>query len=325
LFGCCVGIFAAGPCAAEPPGAVAPGAALEEVMVTGERPGPGMWRVSKGDHDLWILATLEPLPKNMIWRSQQVEARIAASALVLSPPQVSGHVGFFRSLTLLPAALRARRRPDGGTLQQILPHELYIRWLALRVKYLGHGGDDEGLRPMLAAFDLYTHALDESGLTSEDTVWSSVEQTARRHRVPILPVTLDLRIEDPKGAIRELGEIPREAEIECLRTTIERLETDINPMRERANMWSLGDVDGLKAMRYPDERIACLDAVFSVPKLRDQVQQARARVIDAWLEAADRALDQNASSFAVLPISEFLRPDGWLDRLRAKGYAVQDP
>jgi hypothetical protein len=31
-------------------------AVVEEVLVTGERPGPGMWRVSKGNHDLWVLA-----------------------------------------------------------------------------------------------------------------------------------------------------------------------------------------------------------------------------------------------------------------------------
>jgi hypothetical protein len=30
-------------------------ATLEEVLVTGERPGPGMWRVSKDGHDLWTL------------------------------------------------------------------------------------------------------------------------------------------------------------------------------------------------------------------------------------------------------------------------------
>ena len=30
--------------------------ALAEVLVTGEQPGPGMWRVSSGKHELWIWA-----------------------------------------------------------------------------------------------------------------------------------------------------------------------------------------------------------------------------------------------------------------------------
>jgi hypothetical protein len=49
-----------------------------------------MWRVSKNGHDLWILATLEPLPKNMTWRSLVVEKRIASSQVVLSSPDDLG-------------------------------------------------------------------------------------------------------------------------------------------------------------------------------------------------------------------------------------------
>ncbi len=320
----CVAAGTARP-AGGPGPADAASATLEEVLVTGERPGPGMWRVSKDGHDLWILATLEPLPKKMVWRSTAVEARIAASQVVIAPPTVTTDIGFFRGVTLLPALLRARRSPDGRTLEESLPHALYMRWLALRVKYLGNGAGDERLRPMIAALDLYMHALDESGLTVDDTVWEIVAQTARKHAVPILPVTLKLSIEDPRASIRELGQIPREAEIGCLDKTMERLETDLAPMRQRANLWALGDVGGLKAQRYPDADIACLDAVLSVPQLRNQLEQGKAQIDNAWLAAAERALATNASSFAVLPITELLEPDGWLDRLRAHGGVVHDP
>jgi TraB/PrgY/gumN family len=308
--------------AAEPPGAAA---ALEEVLVTGERPGPGMWRVSKRNHDLWILGMLEPLPKKMMWRSAAVDARIAVSQVVLAAPRVSADVGFFRGLTLLPSLLRARRSPDGQTLEQALPHDLYVRWLALRVKFLRSWSDDERMRPMLAALDLYTHALDASGLTSDESVWADVEQIARKHRVPIQPVTLNLKIDDPKAAIRELGQISRDAEIGCLETTIARLETELPPMRQRANLWSLGDIDGLRAMHYADEQSACLHAFFSVPQFRDQFFQAKEQLTDAWLAAADDALDRNESSFAVLPMTELLKPDGWLAKLRARGYTVVSP
>lgn len=35
---------------------------LDEVLVTGEQPGPGLWRVSANGNELWILGTLDPLP-----------------------------------------------------------------------------------------------------------------------------------------------------------------------------------------------------------------------------------------------------------------------
>ena len=73
-------------CRAQPVPAAPAGPELDEVLVTGERPGPGMWRIAKNGHDLWILATLRPLPKDMTWRSLAVEQRIASSQSVLSPP-----------------------------------------------------------------------------------------------------------------------------------------------------------------------------------------------------------------------------------------------
>jgi len=310
-----------------PPASPAPAAAaasLDEVLVTGERPGPGMWRVSKGGHDLWILATLQPLPKNMTWRSQVVDQRIASSQVVLSPPWVDADIGFFRGLTLIPSLLRARKSPDGRTLEQLLPHDLYIRWLALRVKYLG-ADDDEHKRPMLAALDLYLHALDRSGLTSNEMVWDSIEKTARKDHVPLQSVVLKLKVDDAKGAVHDLSKIPPAAEIACFTKTIERLETDLQPMRQRANFWSLGDIEGLRSLPYPDEEVACLDAFLAVPQFRDQYERARTQISDLWLGAADAALDRNGSSFAVLPMTVLLKEDGILDRLRAKGYAVQEP
>jgi uncharacterized protein YbaP (TraB family) len=318
----------AGASAAAPPadpGTAQAPATLDEVLVTGERPGPGMWRVSKSGHDLWILGTLEPLPKKMTWRSAAVEARIAASQAVLSPPQVTTNIGFFRGMTLLPSLFRARKSPDGRTLEEVVPHDLYIRWLALRVKYLGNGNGDEQMRPVVAALDLYQHALDRSGLTSDEMVWDAVAQTARKHHVPIVPVTAKVSLDDPKASIRDLGQIPRDAEVACLGKTVERLETDLQPMRQRANLWSLGDVAGLRALTYPDERIACLDAFFSVPTLRDQLQRVKLQLDEGWLRAADAALDKNESSVAVLPIMELLKSEGYLAKLRAKGYAVQEP
>ncbi len=49
------------PVNAEAPAVAEP--TLEEILVVGEQPGPAMWRVTKGDHTKWILATLEPLPR----------------------------------------------------------------------------------------------------------------------------------------------------------------------------------------------------------------------------------------------------------------------
>ena len=74
----------------------------DTVLVVGQRPGPGMWKISKGDHVLWVFGTYSPLPVKMQWRSQQVEAIIAQSQLYLSPPTLGASVGVWGGLKMLP-------------------------------------------------------------------------------------------------------------------------------------------------------------------------------------------------------------------------------
>jgi uncharacterized protein YbaP (TraB family) len=304
------------PAAAEAP--------LEEILVVGEQPGPAMWRVTKGDHTLWILATLEPLPKDMVWRSKSVDERIAASQLVLSPPELSAHVGFFRSMTLVPSLLHARHAPNGETLEQSLPHDLYMHWLALRVKYLG-SGDDEKLRPMLAAADLYRHAINAVGLTHDSHVWQRVEATARAKHVPVQPVRLEVPIDNPKQYVRDLSAIPSAGEIDCLRSTVGLLETQLPIMRKRANLWSTGDIEQLRGLLRPDVAETCTGAVLVVPSFQEEYTKVTAQIQSAWLAAAEKAIAANLSTVAVLPMAELLQPDGGLAIFRARGYEVTEP
>jgi len=298
------------PAAAEP--------RLEEILVVGEQPGPAMWRVSKGEHTLWILATLEPLPKDMVWRSKSVDERVAASQLVLSPPELSAHVGFFRSLTLVPSLLHARHAPNGETLEQSLPHDLYMRWLALRVKYLGHA-DDEKLRPLLAAANVYQRAINQVGLTHDSHVWQRIEATARAKHVPVQPVSLEVPIDNPKQYVRDLSAIPSAGEVDCLRSTIGLVETQLPVMRTRANLWSTGDIEKLRALLRPDAVETCASAVLVVPSFQEEYTRLNVQLRSAWFAAAEKAIAANVSTVAVLSMQDLLKPDGWLTTFRAPG------
>src|SRR5215469_7929184 len=52
---------------------------LEGVTVSGVQPGPGLWKVSKGDQVMWVLGTLSPLPEHIQWKTDEVEQTIAES------------------------------------------------------------------------------------------------------------------------------------------------------------------------------------------------------------------------------------------------------
>jgi uncharacterized protein YbaP (TraB family) len=298
---------------------------LDEVLVTGEQPGPGLWRVTANGNELWILGTLDPLPAKMRWRSNQADSIIARSRQVLAPPGVSIDIGFFKSLTLLPTLLRARKMADGRTLEQALASDTYARWRVLKARYLPNADGVEKHRPIVAAQELYRSALAHSGLESNDDIWEQVRQSARRHEVPVTPVTVSPTIEDPKGTLQELQQIELAQEVSCLVTTMQRLETDLPLMRLRANHWSRGDIDALRAMPHVDQRTACFDAVASVPALRERLLKTRQRLEELWVAAAQVALTNSRCTFAVLPIGDLLRSDGLLSRLKARGYEVQEP
>jgi hypothetical protein len=109
---------------------------LAPVVVSGVQPGPGLWQVTAPDgHTLWLLGTVSPLPARLDWRADEVKAVIASADAVLGAPgwNLDADVGFFRGLTLLPAAMKAALDPEGRRLDEILPPEVVEHQLPMLV------------------------------------------------------------------------------------------------------------------------------------------------------------------------------------------------
>jgi TraB/PrgY/gumN family len=304
-------------------------AELPTVVVSGEQPGPGLWKVSSGDHVLWILGTLSPLPKDMHWRSKEVEETIASAEEVLEPPRVraKAEIGFFGKLLLLPSLIGVRDNPDHATLQQVVPPDLYARWIALKTKYFGAGRarNLETWRPIFAAIELWNQAIGKAGMTRSDVAGDVVHEAAkRRGLVPVTP-TYALDIADPRGAVKEFkrGELD---DLDCFRKTLDRIDSDVGTMAERANAWATGDIAALRRLPDSDQREACLAAVTGSDLARERgIADLPERVRKVWLAAAAKALADNDVTFARLPITDLLAADGYLAKLKAMGYVVEAP
>ncbi len=301
------------------------GDTIEEVTVSGEQPGPGLWKISKDGHVMWILGALQPLPKKMSWRSRSVEAAVAESQALLTVPRVDPDIGFFKGMTLLPSLVGARNNPDGAKLQETLPPELYARWLALKARYIGNAEGIEKWRPIFAASELYEKAIDKSALTTKSDVLPVVKKMARQHKLKIIEPTLEIEIDKPGQAIRQFKKSSLQ-DIDCFTKTLDRLETDLDNMRARATAWAVGDVDALRQLPYPDQFGACGSAILNSSIVQDRgLQDVLQRVESLWLEQAQAALASNEVTFAVLPISQLLSADGYVAKLQALGYDVEAP
>ncbi len=307
-------------------------AILETVLVSGEQPGPGMWKVSKGDNVLWIVGIQTPMPKNMTWRAKKVEATVAKSQEIIGQPGVTvsmKQIGYFRALTLIPSAMESVKNPDGATLRDLVPADFYARWVALRSKYIGEYQDDdndlERSRPMFAAGKLYQKAIDKSGMTLTSPVSAVITEAAKKYNVKTTSVTIEPPLGDLRGAVKELKKT-RLADVDCFTKTIERIETDLQTMRARANAWATGDINAIRALPLNDQRAACEAAVRDANFVKTLgVQNIADQIEAAWINAAEAALAKNAVTLASLSMRTLLEPDGYLAKLKAKGYVVEEP
>jgi uncharacterized protein YbaP (TraB family) len=310
--------------------AAAPQELLEEVLITGEQPGPAMWRVSKDDHTLWIVGTVTPLPTKMSWRSKQVEDVVHQSGEILANSSTSATVKgsmLFTALRLLPAIMRLRNNADGTTLQQALPEDVYARWAAAYRLYVGKAPDkDEKWRPMMAAGFLQQRALERSGLSDRAVVWPMIASLAKKNSVKIRRRTFPISLEDPKGLIAEIAAIPRAAEIACLIATMDHIDRDLPNIRARAEAWAIGDVKTLRSLPLADEAgKTCSEAFFTSPRLRKMMEEQRPALEEDWLGAAGYMLLEHETSLTTLSMAELLGENGMLARLRARGYTVEEP
>jgi hypothetical protein len=306
---------------------------LEKILISGEQPGPGMWKVTKGDNVLWIVGEQSPMPKNMKWRAKQLETVVASAQEIISGPGATvspKQIGYFTALTVLPSAMEARKNPNGATLRTVVPPEEYRRWEVLRQKYVGQYNNDEEAdierwRPMFAAFELYSRAIDKSGMSSSSVVWPVIRSNAEKHKVKITSAAYEPKIDNLRGAVRELKGSSL-ADLDCFTKTMDRIDTDLELMRRRANAWARGNIDAIRALPVADQRVACETAIMNASFVKALgVQDISARIQEAWLAKVDEALSKNKVTVSTLSIRMLTPPNTYLTKLKERGYTVEEP
>lgn len=299
--------------------------ALDKLVVVGQVSGPDLWKVTDGEHVLWILGTLSPLPKRLDWNSKPIEQVIQSSQAFLLPTEVTTDLGFFQKISLVTAAVGIKKNPRKQKLKDVLPAELYARWLVMKTKFMGDDRGIEKTRPIYASQKLFAKALKETGLTSNIGITKKLMKVAKKNDIAVIQPELKIVLNEPKTALKKFKKSQLN-DIECFTKTIQRIETDLDAMRLRAIAWSYGDIETIKSLPYADDNRACGAAVLNSELARNMgVTDIRVRLRAVWLDAVKTAMSQNKSSFAVWPISQLLSDDSILLDLESAGYEIQAP
>lgn len=293
---------------------------VEEVLVAGERAGPGLWKVRKGDNTLFLLATITPAPKKIEWRSREVESVLArAQAFVPARPEVDTDIGPIKAVQLYMQYRKLRGNAEGERLEAVLPPPLFERFEKLRTKYAPRDRSMLERRPMLAVLELQSAAVERSGLTFRNDVARKVEKLARERKVPVQRAAV--KVEDARGTLAEVGQIPLPAEIACMDVVLGRIEADLANSRQRAEAWAVGDVRGLRSSASSQAAETCLDSLRNSARMTKLLRDFE----DAWLGVVTRSLERHPVTLAITDIDGLLRPGGILAQLRARGYEIDEP
>src|ERR1700704_4538198 len=132
-----------------PPGGQAPPQVMDDLVVTGEHPGPGLWHVHHGAANLWILGSMSPLPKGITWRSKQLEQILDSTNQIVVPKPFE--IGIARVLWLLITERDLLMVRGGKRLKDVMPPDLHARFALQRTKYTADSDKWERYRPIIAA------------------------------------------------------------------------------------------------------------------------------------------------------------------------------
>ena len=303
------------PATQAPPAMQAPPAQLEELTVTGERTGPGMWRVHRGSSQLWILGSISPLPKGITWRSKQVEQVLTTTQRVLVPKPLE--IGIVKILWLLITERNVIMIRGGKRLKDVLPQNLYQRFAAQRARFTKDGDKWERYRPIVASAFLEQAAFHSVGLSARLDLGAAVRMLAKKQDVPVEEV----KIAGVGDFLDTLKAMPAATENACVDASVVTVESGLPRLIERARAWSTGDVERIQALPQPAAVDACLAALDSGASKGDLL----ARVRQAWLTAIEKNLQGSAGTLAVVNMDLLLGHGGLMETLRAQGYEIDYP
>lgn len=295
----------------------------EEIQVVGDLPGPPLWRVTRDDHVLWILGTPKLVPDDLLWQSDSVERALADSVEYLTATDMRITLrNPVKAVRTLRKINRMQRIPDDGTLDDLLPEDLYQLFSDTRFRYAPKRDNFERLRPSVAAERLFDSAAESAGLESGRTIDLAIEKRARKHKVKKVPTGLSERYKD-SPLLDFMQEVSASAEQTCLQARLQELDSQLKAHTRLAAAWAVGDLATLRA--HPGDSATWACDSFALAFDPEVLGQIESRSWALWLQNVDRALRDNESTFAVLPLGDLLRADGPLSWLRQRGYEVLEP
>ncbi len=272
-------------------------------------PGPALWRVTRGESEVIILGSLQPLPHMLVWDTTRVANALDGATALLLPPEPKFSVLDSVSLFFNRGAFELH----GETLSAALPPQERARYS--HVLALIHASPDkyEHLKPAVAGGFLLGDWRRAAGLSDAKPI-STVEKLARADHVPIR------HIGDFDGApvAKTVAQMSPSANLACFDAAMDDIDREAARAPANAKAWANADLKAIGQSYTVSVLDRCLMQTPSVQGLLE-------RGMTQGMQAIEQALESPGKTVAIIDLNYLLRPGGILDRLKAKGDAITLP
>ncbi|HVY02068.1 MAG TPA: TraB/GumN family protein [Caulobacterales bacterium] len=267
--------------------------------------GPALWRLADADSEIWLFGSVHVLPPDLKWRTARIDRAFdSAETLYLETP-----VDMPAQAAIADIVTRYGYNPPGVTLSGRLDAADRARLLRACARFNIDPAAMERTRPWLAATQLSVAQVLAQGQAAYAGVEQVLDQEARaRHKARAY-------FETSEEQIRFLADLPPEAELQYLTSTLRDLESEDQEVDRLDRAWARGDMKTLS-------RELAAELRDSGPQVYDALIRNRN---ERWADEIDRMMKGSGKIFITVGAAHLIGEDGVPALLRKKGYRVEGP
>lgn len=303
------------PAKAQAQAASASDQAAEEIVVTAQRSGIPVWRVTGPTTTLVLVGSIGRVAPGTKWDPASLDRALEKADRIMFPEALNLSLGLFSAFAILGKWRGQAKLKDGRTLQSIATPEEWARLVALRERGLLKPGFERS-HPFHLAVSLKGTIRDRrKRLPGADAYVRRFVSKNKAKEVPLAKVSA-------KELTAELfGSTPRD-HMACLMDTVALVEAGAAGLRareeafdRRSQAWAARRVPAALAARMDDGNRHCWPEGGRLDTAREASLAPTVRSL----------LDRREVTLAVLSLDRLAADGGILDQLVAAGFDVSGP
>ncbi len=265
---------------------------------------PALWTVRDADSTLYILGTIHLLRPETAWRTDKLDAAIAASSeLWLELPTTNTEA---MTADMIPLVARYGLAPDNPLSKQLTPEEMKTLDEAARLAGAS-GAQLNAFRPWFAALTISNAAVARAGYDPSSGVDSKIEAAFRARG--IRPKGL----ETAEAQIQVFAGMTPAQELRYLRETLKDYQNAATELDRMVSQWASADLAGLEQMFVTELKSEDPDLYAALLTSRNA----------NWVTRIEQILAGKGVSFMAVGAGHLIGPDSVIAMLAAKGLKAE--